>query len=353
MGDKKTFIEINGKRYDARSGHLLDLSAGATTLSRTPLGAHGSIDGFSRRPGATPQHQPDLIPSEQPSDRMVTRQTPHDLHRSPQKSQTLMRPAVSKPSLRPKKAATRGIATNQSLQRHPPPDHATRFQRAETTPKSRLVSRFHQATDRSAPATSIKPQATPAIQSTAHTTSSQATPSSLDNRLERAISSASSHLQKPPARKKRVRPLHIASSALAVGLLIGFFAFQNLPNFQMRLAASKAGFAARFPGYQPAGFGIAGPIKSEPGSVAITFKSRTDNRFFSLRQHASDWNSDTLLHSIQDANPDLQTYHQQGKTIYIYDGSNATWVDGGVRYEIAASSARLSQDQLQRLASSF
>src|SRR5690606_28474246 len=94
--------------------------------------------------------------------------------------------------------------------------------------------------------------------------------------FEKAVQNAQSHLEKLPKRhnkKLKATKLNIAFVSLAAVLLLGFFAWQNMPNLQMRLAASRANIDTHLPGYSPAGYGIAGGIKAEPGKVSVSFKS--------------------------------------------------------------------------------
>ena len=72
-----------------------------------------------------------------------------------------------------------------------------------------------------------------------------------------------------------------------------------------------------------------------------------------LFRSASNWNSDALLSNYVVAeNKQYQTYMDRGRTLFIYDGSNATWVDNGVWYQIEGDS-RMTTDQLVRIAASI
>jgi hypothetical protein len=182
--------------------------------------------------------------------------------------------------------------------------------------------------------------------------------------LDRAMQNASSHEQSAPVhhkkRSKLSKKLGISSKAIAMStavlagvLLGGFFAVQNVPNLSMRIAAARAGFAAEMPGYQPAGFSFKGPINYSPGQVTITYKSNSDSRTYDVTQHASNWNSEALLANyVQTEGKQYQTYLDRGRTLYIYDGSNATWVDDGVWYQIEGES-NMTTDQLIRIAASI
>lgn len=121
----------------------------------------------------------------------------------------------------------------------------------------------------------------------------------------------------------------------------------------MRIAASRAGFNAAIPSYQPSGFGMKGPIEYGPGQVTLNFKSNSDERNFHVTQRVSSWNSEALLTNfVTTNNKSYQTYQDKGRTIYIYDGSNATWVSNGVWYQIEGKS-NLNSDQLIKLANSI
>ena len=121
----------------------------------------------------------------------------------------------------------------------------------------------------------------------------------------------------------------------------------------MRVAAARAGVNASMPGYQPSGFSFKGPIDYSAGQVTVSFKSNTDDRAYSVAQRSSNWNSDALLSNFVVAEgKQYQTYIDRGRTLYIYDGSNATWVDNGVWYQVEGNSD-MTTDQLVRIAASI
>lgn len=147
--------------------------------------------------------------------------------------------------------------------------------------------------------------------------------------------------------------MNAAAGALAIVLLAGFFAYQNIPNISMRVAASRAGFSAKMPGYQPSGFALQGPINYKPGQISLSFKSNSDDRAFNVSQQVSGWNSEALADNYLAANnKEYQTYQDKGRTIYLYDNSRATWVSGGIWYEVDGNGI-LSSEQLIRVANSL
>lgn len=171
--------------------------------------------------------------------------------------------------------------------------------------------------------------------------------------FNKALADADSHNQthkrvKHKNKRGFVKPLAITASAI---LLLGFFGYQNLPNLNVRIASSRAGFSAKSPGYTPNGFST-GRINYETGKVVINFKSNSNQNTYSLTEKVSGWNSEALMHNyLIGNNHEHQTQQVKGKTIYLYDGSNATWVNGGVWFNI--QSEYLTNDQLIRIASSL
>jgi hypothetical protein len=348
VSKRSNVIEVNGKRYDALTGRLID---GPAPQPTTGL----AIDGVAKQHHRMP----------------TTPRTAHKVHQKTEKSKTLMRGAVHKPV-----AAMHGPVIVDGVRKsrsHPSKTtvahskHHQRSQRANAVPKSHLISKFgHEVphTHTIEPHLDLVPvQAAPehdqpsaqALFSTLHHTV---------NPFQNALEHATGHTQ-PKAKKTRahhklahkmgVKPRFVSAGAALVSVLLigGFFAYQNVPNLAMRVAAAKAGVQGGLPDYKPSGFSIKGPIQFTSGQVTIAYKSNSDDRSFSVVQRSSDWNSEALLKNyVAVDNRPYQTYQDDNKTIYIYDGSNATWVDQGVWYQIEGKSA-LSSDQLLRMATSL
>lgn len=295
-------------------------------------------------------------------------QTAHKVHKTAEKSKTLMRSVVKKPNEVSRKVVMDGVAKHSS---HPAPKAAKktdphRIERATAISKSRLISKFGSGVPHAVkPKFDVLPvQAAPkrpeveakeALFETLHHAVSP---------FQHALEHASSHTQakhkKTRAHHKVAHKLGIKPKVLGAGvttlsvlLLVGFFAYQNVPNLAMRVAAAKAGVNGSLPSYQPSGFAIQGPIQLSAGQVTVSYKSNSDDRSFSLVQRASEWNSDALLKNyVATDNRPYQTYQDEDKTIYMYDGGNATWVERGVWYQIEGKKA-LSSDQLLRMAKSL
>lgn len=364
MSDAKNIIELNGKRYDIHTGKLIGDSATASmSQPKKPLHKPSSgmaLDGFMK-PSA-PLHKPTLIV---PTPPLAAKQRkahepgkPSDsTHQKVQRSQTLMRPGLKKPDKLSAKQKATPQPPAQILAKAP----TGRLERAKAMSRSGLISKFTDAavattvTKRHESLPVAQAPARKAVETATHEVSHVAREA--EKRFEHAIQNASSHLAELPksaTKKRRLgRKRNIFAGTVAAFLLIGFFGWQNLPNLEMRLATTRAGFSASLPGYSPAGYGISGNVKAEPNKVAVSYRSHTDDKGFTITQQKSDWSSQTLETQFIDANNQQKSsFPTGGKTIYLYGDSNATWVDGGIWYRVEGD-ASLTSDQLQRIANSF
>lgn len=403
----KTTIEINGKLYDARTGKVISSVNNSTNSSQKEQPKGVIMDGVARRKNqstvtdlsknsaspikpmsksSTKQFAQDI---KRPKPVKVSPSNHHSAVHSAQRSQTLNRKAVKKPAVSAKpalhaKSAT-PVATIHSRVEHSATGRGmlmkkvpeTRLVRAMSLPKSTLVSKFGKNYSK-------KPQLSPNLkvqQAPNSHSSHKANEPSLKNPVHQIDSSAAvpvkrsvfedhllkanSHQQKPVkkahrskriANKLRISPKIVSVSAgvFAILLLGGFFAYQNVPSIGMRIAASKAGFSGKLPSNVPAGYAFKSPINAEPNNIALTYKSRSDDRQFIIVQRPTNWSSESLLTNyLLDSQFRYQVYRDKGLTVYIYNGSNATWVDKGVWYSVTSPDSALSSEQLLELASSI
>ncbi len=345
-------LVVNGKHYDAKTGELLKSSSGGSSI---PKHAGTVIDGFSRRPSGAKSVAP-----------------AHNIHSKAEKSKTLMRGAVKKPT------HNKVHATSHAVSHHPrpvqkqaaSPTNKERAVRATSVSKSSLVSKFGpqaytadvQKNKQPKPVVHVPVKKAPPISEQRVSPSPRA--KTYPNPFADAMQNATSHQQISPQRpnrrqrvasKLRISPRMVsAGSMVMAGLLLGgFFVYQNIPNLAMKVAATRSGIEASLPGYKPAGFAMNGPIKYSAGKISIQYRSTTDDRNFAVNQSKSEWNDETLLDNfVARDRRTYQTYQDKGKTIYIYDDNNATWVNDGVWYQIEGASA-LNSDQLLRIANSL
>lgn len=357
----KHVIELNGQKYDATTGK--PVSAPSTVAAHKAPGGPRHLDGFSRRPGAPKQV--------------------NTVHAKTQKSQTLMRKAVAKPAtpakIHAKAAAPVAHATPVKQQPRLQAVKPGRAIRATHIQQSNLISKFGKTSAniksavvpvKPAPVTATKHVAKPGTAphhrpaAPVHTTTSTASKHKKNDVFQKAIDQAVSHqapkIKKPRAHHRIAKKLHVSPrvvsfsgmtlAVLAVGSLL---AYQNMPEIAMKVASARAGLNASLPAYQPSGFSLAGPIKYDSGEVTLNYKSNSDARAFNVVQKNSSWNSETLLENfVTTTKQPYQTFQANGRTIYIYDGNKATWVDGGVWFNIDGQ-ANLNSDQLLKIADSL
>lgn len=362
--NSQTSIEINGKRYDARTGKLFPSDTLPPTDSAAP--ARKLPSDVRPRPAAVP----------------IT------VHKPAERSKTLMRHAVKRPTPHhhTKPAA---VHTMSDISRSPQPKHTVaasaaasrlvdkkRAERATQVQRSALVSKYSDIMSKPSGSVAgipnptqhshepvakrVQPLAVQAAPVLAQLPVSIPSNHRTESVLARGLREAQSHNQTAPhvsqprtKRAKRGRFATIGASAMAVLLLSAFIAYQYLPNIAIRYAATRAGISAELPGYRPAGFALSSRIQYNPGQIKINFGTNTDDRNFSITQRSTNWNSEALMSNyVAAASEQVQTYEDKGRTIYLYGDSNATWVNGGIWYDIKGNS-QLNSDQLIRIATSM
>jgi hypothetical protein len=186
----------------------------------------------------------------------------------------------------------------------------------------------------------------------------------LERLLDQALTRADAHKKARHAEFRNRSVFHrflampkwasIGATTAVVLLLVGFFAWQNVPQVAMRVAATRAHVSASVPGYVPSGFGFAAPIGYSNGVVAIKFKASGDAaRNFTISQQRSSWDSTSLVANAIPKDAQMQTSQIKGTTVYIYGtGNDAAWVNHGIRYTLK-DQANLNSEQILRIADSL
>ncbi len=365
---KKNYIVINGRKYDSSTGELVQ------EQPKKPETTHSAKNiGEIIRPNLESKHQSNQQPKPKVRPNTPVRATNHH-SKNHQKSQTLMRQAVKKPAPNLRKSVQQDFKTISKSQLSV---HPERIKQAIDIQRSPQIKKYQQPSIQQTkiaalpvrkPAQPIdsmqtarpKPVQQPTIPQNPQQTQTANPASQL---VDRTIQNANSHQQKflpeqATKRKRRLsinnRVLQFAMGSLAVLLLAGFFAIQNIPHLSMRIAASRSGVASSMPGYTPSGFAFRGPINYSDGIVKISFRSNSDDRSYTVSQQNSSWNSESLLNEfVASKAVQYQTYTDgRGRTLYIYDKHNATWVQNGIWYVVEGDSD-LSTDQLASLAASL
>jgi hypothetical protein len=241
--------------------------------------------------------------------------------------------------------------------------HRGRAKRSQTAQRSQSVQHF--AANPSQKRTQLINPARPSKSQQAPQPKSSAAPAkSHDQLFDEALASATSHAQsapKQPAHRrvshhlKRHPHIYRGTAALIIALaLVGVLGYLDRVQLQLKMVSFRAGFQASLPNYHPNGYNFK-YINQNAGSGAIvaSFADLPANQSYKFVQQKSNWNSQTLLQNyVATASPNYSTYEVGGQTVYVYGGHNATWVNGGIWYQLHASSANLSDDQLLAIARS-
>lgn len=356
MGSQKHTISLNGKLYNTTNGAMLTPRTNSKEAGKV-------LDGFFKSSKPT-RNAPisQTGPAKKPVS-LVHTKAPHARHHKTERSKTLLRSAVKKPA--DTKTAGQSGAILQIR------DNEHRTHRAQSIPKSKLINRFGTFAGpaaikiaplpvRKQPARSISRHNSQAISAAQETTAQEEVEAMFNDALRHANSHRQTRGKRATRRQRLAGKMHVSSKVVSISavllaavLLIGFFTYQNIASINVKVASSRASVRGTIPSYKPAGFSLSRSVGYSPGQITLNFTSTTDGRDFQISQQASNWNSETLLSSYVATNRrQSQTIEENGKTIYIYDGSNATWVDGGVWYRINGNNS-LSSEQLLKLASSM
>ena len=278
MAHLKNTITINGKVYDAHTGALVGGQHTQVAVSTT-------VDGVIR-PATRAAQAHKAVPS-------------HSIHGTQRHSQTLKREHLSNPTNGAKTHHVSAAASSATIANHAVhriPVSPSRLARAKQTKQNKLVSHFgrtqspvikrHEAVAvKHSPATP-----TPADHHKPSLTTHPMRRSDKDVMIDAALRRATSHDQ-PRAKltKRRHRVAHklglsprfvsVAATFVALMLVSGFFAFQNMPQLAMKIADSRSGISAKLPGYKPAGYALNGEINYAPGQVSYAYKTRDARSF--------------------------------------------------------------------------
>ena len=367
---------INGRRYDAASGHFTGMVKRVAASTWRPI-SNQTVDGVMAKPKALVISK--SLAYKQRRLAKARRQSPAQvIHRRTQRPKTLMRQMVAKPKslkslssplnpLRKRVAKVtpaklyhaQSIAQNNKVRRfgipkrsaHTPPATHHKLSVGEVLPKTGHLSIASTSSSSAAVAT------LPSVMS-------NASHQRLERLLDHALAKADAHKQALHASLSRQSKWHrpkfmpkwLGFALLLVSLLLiaGFFAWQNIPQVSMRITTLRSHINATIPSYIPDGFSFKGPIHYQNGSVSMQLKANSDSsRTIELTQQPSNWDSASLAASAVPAGAQLQTSQVKDTTVYIYgDRNDATWVSNGIRY-ILKDKAQLNSDQVLRMADSL
>lgn len=318
MNKATSIIEINGNRYDAVSGQLIGAVKRAAHQVIKP--AQGlSIDGFTRRAAKAGGH---------------AKRSVHELNRRPEHSKTLMRATVKKP--------VRAKSEDNIKFRGLSPDHA-RADRARRVPKSSKVQRFGlTAFARSAevkigeviaPSPNLPVRTAAAATATLPSVMTNASHYKLERLLDYALAHADAHKKSLDQSTRAHRKffgrlpgwLAISLLIVALGAVIGFVVWRQMPAASFKLAATRAHVNASLP-TPISGYKI-GSITSTENSVKTTIQSTSDSsKKYTVTEQASNQPKASLAASAATGtsgnSSQVQTVQDQGKTYVLSQDKN-------------------------------
>ena len=143
------------------------------------------------------------------------------------------------------------------------------------------------------------------------------------------------------------------SCAAAAVFAIAYFVNLNMPDISLRVAAMQTGIDAKYPGYVPNGYTISS-ITSENGKITLNFRNASEEKYFTLTEEKSVWDSSSLLTNYvkETFSGEYSTIREQGITLYTTNGK-AAWVNGGLLYKLEFENNILSDKQIRSIAVSL
>lgn len=313
------------------------------------------------------------------------KQAAHHQHHKPQHAVTLRRDIVKPPTIKPQKPLK--LQTPTDIVQHKPgvltvkPKLSSdivdpaRANRSLDIPRSPQVERFRkQPSPRPTNVSHFAAPARPTPHRAVDSFNVTRTPARVvqrpaasathapkeDDIFEQAIAYARSHEQPSPnplnhkkakrSSRRAKKLVGVLASVLMVAFLGGFIFWQNRADIELQLASARSGVPASMPAYKPSGYAVKG-LTYSPGTVTIGYNGGSGN--FNVIQKSSNWDSETLLQNyVATSGQAYNAYQAAGRTVYVYGNGNATWVNGGIWYQIN-DNGLLSKDQLINLATSM
>lgn len=354
MRGKNTLV-INGKVYDAITG--------------LPVAAPDPVQAKPVAPRVnatvvTPKPQPAVKEGASRALRHAT-----NAHRTTQKSVTLRRDVLKKPTAKPLNGSARRkpqpgrVAKSEHIQRFAPHPHPLKpvqpkaaTVRLDITPVRQKVATSAVVAQKHA---LVQPAVKPVHTEKKHTQqlSSRSVKEQLISERLAAVDTASPAAKAPKAKRKlfskQPRALSMLTASFAIMVLGGYLTYLNMPGLSVRVAAAQADVAASFPDYHPDGYRFNGPVAFAPGQVAINFVANGGTGKYTVTEQKSTWDSQAVYDNIvaKASDENYVTNSQQGLTIYTFKGK-AAWVNKGILYTINGD-APLSNEQLLRIAGSL
>lgn len=338
MNKTKQTVIVNGRAYDVATGLPVDTVQKKHVTTKQPT----IINDFGV--AASPAK-----PAVKTHPKKSRSAAPHRVAK-PQKSKTLRRAVLKKPSPRHRPSANK---VHRRVQRS---HHITKFAPHATTAT-------HHQNKKQEVDPELAQQAKNMQKAHAHHVAQQeAATQPINSRVvkEHLLQKQLTHAPTEPVHhtaaksfSRRTRMASVIGSFAALILLGGYLTYINIPNLSIKVAAINAGIDASLPRYQPGGFRLTGPIAYTDGEVEVKYRQAGGDDIFKITQRSTDWDPQATLDNYvePDSNNDYEIHSAQGLTVYTYD-QKAVWVNGGILHVIDGS-AKLSSEQISRIAASM
>lgn len=297
--DKNKIVEINGRKYDSKTGLLL---AQTTTNKATQPAKSRPVSAHSQ-----------------------------SIHSQPKKSKTLNRQAISKPQ-----SAKKPVNKGQVM---------------DFAPKNSNKFAPHPIKQENPKTEPVKPKQTIKPSEKMHplTAKVQLSAANFDSKPK---APAQQTPVKVSSKKPKVKKISFGLIISIAVVIILFLAYYFVPEISLRIASFQTGIDPSYPSYTPANFRSNGPVSSSNGIVKIDFVGN-ENQTYTITQEKSTWDSSALLENV--VKPAIgQSYitnQYSGITIYSYNNTS-TWVNAGKIFKLNSSSPLKSED-VRRIAISM
>ena len=143
------------------------------------------------------------------------------------------------------------------------------------------------------------------------------------------------------------------SASAAVVAILGLIVRFNMPDVSVKVAAMQTGIEATYPTYIPRGYQLSSVTSDKENGITMEFGD-SDHHTFTINEKKSSWDSNALLNNYvkERWGSDYTALREHGITIYISDG-NATWVNGGLVYNLASDTGVLTKKQIKNIVTSL
>ena len=143
------------------------------------------------------------------------------------------------------------------------------------------------------------------------------------------------------------------SASAAVVAILGLIVRFNMPDVSVKVAAMQTGIEATYPTYIPRGYQLSSVTSDKENGITMEFGD-SDHHTFTINEKKSSWDSNALLNNYvkERWGSDYTALREHGITIYVSDG-NATWVNGGLVYNLASDTGVLTKKQIKNIVTSL